>query len=81
MNNEAHTPKIVNVAFVCLSEGFTDGSSIPSSGQAGPTNLYLQAGQEVDFKWFSRPEAETDLTIMNPICSKVAPPCPNSLFT
>jgi len=32
----------------------------------------MSAGQEVDFKWFSRPEAETDLTIMNPICSKSA---------
>ena len=31
----------------------------------------FQADQEIEFKWFSRPEDETDKTVMNLVCAEV----------
>ena len=33
--------------------------------------LLFQADQEIEFKWFSRPEDETDKTVMNLVCAEV----------
>lgn len=34
--------------------------------------IMISSGQEVDFKWYSRPEGEEDKSKMTPICSKTA---------
>ena len=34
----------------------------------------FQADQEIEFKWFSRPEDEEDKKVMNPVCAQVLDP-------